>query len=175
MTPGLTSCGSATNAHEVLGVVVEHAGRWSRAIARWVRSGPSVPRRVGPPDRVAAGARGVQEDLSPPGRRDVGVGRRDVGGLVRDPLVELGRSLGDDVEDHVGVLEAAELGALSAVAARARRPGATMWFVVPGNWSVFTWSCGTQKLWITSALSSFTRIVSPTGMWISLAVTAPLA
>ena len=31
-------------------------------------------------------------------------------------------------------------------------------------------SCGTQKLWITSALVSSTRTSWPVGMWISLAV-----
>src|SRR5256885_2086289 len=39
--------------------------------------------------------------------------------------------------------------------------------------SAFTCSCGTQKLWMTSALVTANRTVRPAGTWISLAVTAP--
>ena len=37
--------------------------------------------------------------------------------------------------------------------------------------SIFPASCGTQKEWITSPPTSFNRTGTPTGIWISLAVT----
>src|SRR5439155_10312982 len=39
--------------------------------------------------------------------------------------------------------------------------------------SVFPVSCGTQKLWITSWVTSRIRTAYPVGMWMSLAVTIP--
>jgi len=60
----------------------------------------------------------------------------------------------------VRVLEPAELGALAAVAPNC--VGVELDRVRPAR----------QKLWITSALRTSSRIGVRTGMWISLAVTA---
>ena len=73
---------------------------------------------------------------------------------------------------HVRVLQAAELGALAAVAAG--RVGVELDRVRagPGIVSIFRFSSGTQKLWMTSAVRTSTRTGVRTGMWISFAVTA---
>ena len=44
-------------------------------------------------------------------------------------------------------------------------------FARPGMRSVFPFSGGIHKLWMTSPLRSVTRIGRPTGIWISFAVT----
>ena len=52
---------------------------------------------------------------------------------------------------HVGVRRAAELGALAGVLAAASSAVSTMRVTVPGIASRLPPSCGTQKLWMTSA------------------------
>ena len=84
------------------------------------------------------------------------------------------RRLGDDLDRHVRVLEAAELRALAAVDARPGRRSSRMRFSRPGIMSIFRFSSGTQKLWITSAVVATTSTRVSTGMWISFAVTTPV-
>ena len=115
-TPGLMAWGSAIQASEVLGVVGDQSLRLgSRGSARWLRSGPTMPpaaclRQYG---SWRTGRR-TSPGLARP-RRAVGGRRRQ---LTRAPGREVGGAVGDHKEGHAGVLQAAELGALAAIAAR---------------------------------------------------------
>src|SRR3954447_14383877 len=68
--------------------------------------------RVGAADRVAVDARRSEEDLLAEVREAVALRLRGDGLLRRDPLLEQGSRLSDDLERHVRVLQPAVLRAL---------------------------------------------------------------
>ena len=106
--------------------------------------GPDAARRRGAANRVTAAAVGDE---------DRGPGVDGVGAASTRARATRGTrpGVGEDVDAHVRVLEAAELGALAAIAAGLVGVEQDR-FVCSGIMSIFRFSSGTQKLWITSSV-----------------------
>ena len=121
--PGLIDWLSRIQAARLVGVLsmVPGAEGAARPEVGQVRADGAVCAGAG--DGVATGARLVLEVGQPGGGRRIAgrVGRWWWVTMVGQPRLVVGRGHGIDEEDHVGVLDAAELGALAPIDARRAR------------------------------------------------------
>ena len=109
---------------------------------------------------------------SPAERQLVGRASAAFAFWLRDPAFEVVRGERDDPHAHVGVGQAAELGALAPVLAGVRRPGGSTGCTRPGTASRLPLSFGIQNEWMTSREVMLRCTGRPAGMTISLAVTS---
>ena len=114
--PGFSACTPVIHAAGAPGSVAQHAGAEMKAAADMAEVGAELAAGADAANVVAGGAAAIEERLST-GLQQRGVGRLRVGGLAGEPSLECVRRLGDDVQRHLRVLLAAELGALAAVGA----------------------------------------------------------
>ena len=152
--PGLTCCESAIHAAQ-LGWRVRHrrARRASSRLAEVRQVGPDVAARGRAADRVAARAGAVREDLRARPRR----GARRAGCDSRaSQRRNAGRRVGEDVQRPCARAAGRRTRRTGRGSARRRRRTSSIAFVWPGIVSIFRFSCGTQKLWMTSAVRTST-------------------
>ncbi len=113
--PGFACCGLTTQARRFSGVLSSTPEPISRRLIRCVRSGPIFPLKCVPFDGVASPAACHLKTF---------LTRADLSGyrlgllLFGHPFVEIGWFLRDNLQQHVGVLYAAELGTASPEDAR---------------------------------------------------------
>ncbi len=150
--PGLTCCGSAIQPRRSAGRVRDRQrGERRAASARCVRSGPTPP-RAAVPRIVWQPAHACARKTARPARSSAVAGRARRRRHVREPGAERAGGSRDRPPPpcaRAGARRTRSTG-------RGRRPGRSassrIRFVRPGIRSIFRFSSGIQKLWITSAV-----------------------